>query len=145
MTTLNRVLLIGNLTRDPESRQLQSGSVVADLGVAVNERHRSAQGEVIERTCFADVVVWGKQAEVCAKYLQKGAPVFIEGRLQLDQWQTSAGEKRSRLRIKADRVQFLPRRRSNGTPTNIPETTNTAQATQGDMNESATDAPPYPF
>jgi single-strand DNA-binding protein len=110
MGTMNRVFLMGNLTRDPELRKTPSGIAVSDLGVAVSEKYRNKAGEVVETTCFADVVTWGRQAEICSQYLTKGAPVMVEGRLQLDQWQTEAGEKRSRLRVRADRVQFLGRR-----------------------------------
>lgn len=116
MSNVNRVFLLGNLTRDPELRQTASGMSVSDLGVAVSETYQNKAGETVETTCFADVVVWGKQAEACSQYLAKGAPVMVEGRLQLDQWETDAGEKRSRLRVKADRVQFLGRLRGSGEP-----------------------------
>jgi single-strand DNA-binding protein len=106
---MNRVFLMGNLTRDPELRKTPSGIAVSDLGLAVSEKYRNKAGEMVETTCFADIVVWGKQAEACGQYLGKGAPVIVEGRLQLDQWQTDSGEKRSRLRVRADRVQFLGR------------------------------------
>ena len=107
MTGLNHVVLIGNLTRDPELRQIPSGTSVADLGLATNEHYRNSSGEIAETTCFVDVVTWGKQAESCSKYLRKGSPIFVEGKLQLDQWKTDAGQSRSRLRVKADRVRFL--------------------------------------
>ncbi len=110
MSTLNRVYLMGHVTRDPELRHTASGMAVSDLGIAVNDKYRNKQGEIVERACFADAVVWGRQAETCCEYLKKGAPVLVEGRLQLDQWQTESGEKRSRLRVCADRVQFLNRR-----------------------------------
>jgi single-strand DNA-binding protein len=110
MGAMNRVFLMGNLTREPALRTTPGGAV-SDLGVAVSEKYRNKAGEVVETTCFADVVVWGKQAELCSQYLTKGAPVLVEGRLQLDQWQTENGEKRSRLRVRADRVQFLGRGR----------------------------------
>ena len=112
MGAMNRVFLMGNLTRDPELRKTQSGVAVSDLGVAVSEKYRNKDGAAVETVCFVDVVVWDKQAEACKQYLSKGAPVVIEGRLQLDQWQTEAGEKRSRLRVRADRVQFLARART---------------------------------
>ena len=75
--------------------------------MAVNESFKNKAGESVERTCFVDVVVWGRQAETAAEYLHKGSPVFVEGRLQLDQWENQEGEKRSKLRVRADRVQFL--------------------------------------
>ena len=109
MGSVNRVFLMGNLTRDPALRKTPSGTAVSDLGLAVSEKYRNKSGEMVETTCFADIVVWGRQAEACGQYLAKGAPVMVEGRLQLDQWQTDSGEKRSRLRVRADRVQFLAR------------------------------------
>jgi single-strand DNA-binding protein len=107
MASYNRVLLMGNLTRNPEIRYTPAGTAVADLGLAVNENFKNKAGETVEQTCFVDVVVWGRQAETSAEYLQKGSPVFVEGRLQLDQWESQQGEKRSKLRVRADRVQFL--------------------------------------
>jgi single-strand DNA-binding protein len=107
MSSMNRVFLMGNLTRDPELRQTSGGLAVTDLGLAVSERYKNKSGEEVETVCFTDVVVWGKQAESCSQYLSKGAPVVVEGRLQLDRWETDSGEKRSRMRVKADRVQFL--------------------------------------
>ncbi|MEI6891586.1 MAG: single-stranded DNA-binding protein [Pontiella sp.] len=107
MASYNRVLLMGNLTRNPEIRYTPSGTAVADLGLAVNENFKNKAGETVEQTCFVDVVVWGRQAETSAEYLQKGSSVFVEGRLQLDQWENQQGEKRSKLRVRADRVQFL--------------------------------------
>ncbi len=114
MSSVNRVFLLGNLTRDPALRQTPGGMPVSDLGLAVSETYRNKAGEVVKATCFADVVVWGRQAETCTQYLCKGAPVMVEGRLQLDQWETESGEKRSRMRVKADRVQFLGRLRGPG-------------------------------
>lgn len=109
MGSMNRVFLMGNLTRDPALRKTNTGTTVSDLGLAVSETYRNKDGELVETTCFADIVVWGKQAEACNQYLNKGAPVMVEGRLQLDQWQNDQGEKRSKLRVRADRVQFLGR------------------------------------
>ncbi len=107
MASYNRVLLMGNLTRNPEIRYTPSGTAVADLGLAINENFKNKAGETVEQTCFVDVVVWGRQAETSAEYLHKGSPVFVEGRLQLDQWENQQGEKRSKLRVRADRIQFL--------------------------------------
>ena len=107
MASYNRVLLMGNLTRNPEIRYTPSGTAVADLGLAVNESFKNKAGETVERTCFVDVVVWSRQAGTAAEYLQKGSPVFVEGRLRLDQWENQNGEKRSKLRVRADRIQFL--------------------------------------
>lgn len=107
MASMNRVFLAGNLTRDPEVRHIPSGIAVADLSLAVNESYRNKAGEMVESTVFVDVVVWGRQAETSGEYLSKGSPVLIEGRLQLDSWENQQGEKRSKLRVRADRVQFL--------------------------------------
>jgi single-strand DNA-binding protein len=109
MANLNRVFLAGNLTRDPEVRYTPTGTAVSDLGIAINDSYKTKTGELKETTTFVDVVVWGRQAETCGEYLTKGSPVLIEGRLQLEQWQTESGEKRSRLKVHADRVQFLGR------------------------------------
>lgn len=107
--TLNKVFLMGNLTRDPEMKQTPSGDTVAELGLAVSEQFRSrATNEVREVVTFVDVTVWGKVAENCGQYLTKGRPIFVEGRLVLDSWEDkTTGQKRSRLRVRADRVQFL--------------------------------------
>lgn len=107
MASFNRVMLMGNLTRNPELKYTPSGSAVADIGLAVNESFKNKAGETIEQTCFVDVVAWGRQAETAAEYLKKGSPVFVEGRLQFDQWESQQGEKRSKLRVRAERVQFL--------------------------------------
>ena len=107
MGSFNRVMLMGSLTRNPELKYTPSGSAVADLGLAVNESFKNKAGETVEQTCFVDVVVWGRQAETATEYLQKGSPVFVEGRLQFDQWESQQGEKRSKLRVRAERVQFL--------------------------------------
>lgn len=115
MANLNKVFLMGNLTRDPEVRYIPSGTAVADLGVAVNERYKDRDsGEWREKPVFVDVTVWRRQAETCAEYLSKGSPVMIEGRLQLDQWENKEGQKRSKLKVLADRVQFLPGGSSRG-------------------------------
>jgi single-strand DNA-binding protein len=107
MASLNKVMLIGNLTRDPEVRHTPKGTAVGDLSMAINMNYRTQDGSEKEEVCYVDIVVWGRQAETCQDYLSKGRQIFVEGRLQLDQWETQQGEKRSRLRVRADRVQFL--------------------------------------
>ncbi len=107
MATLNRVLLIGNLTRDPELRYTPSGTPVADLGMAVNREWTDREGEKRSETCFVDIVTWQKQAEFCERFLTKGSLVFVEGRLQLDTWETPQGERRSKHRVVARSVQLL--------------------------------------
>ncbi len=109
MASLNKVFLMGNLTRDPEVRYTPKGTAVADLGLAINMVYRTQDGSDREEVVYVDVVTWGRQAETCGQYLSKGSPVFVEGRLQLDQWEDKDGQKRSRLRVRAERVQFLGR------------------------------------
>ena len=109
MASLNRVFLIGNLTKDPTLRYTPGGAAVADLGLAINSTFLSKTGEKKEEVCFVDVVTWGRQAETASEYLTKGSPIFVEGRLQLDSWETAEGEKRNRLRVRAARIQFLGR------------------------------------
>jgi len=113
MASFNKVILMGNLTRDPEVKYLPSGMAVAELGLAVSETYKNKAGEQVESTVFVDIVVWARQAETCGEYLRKGSPVLVEGRLQLDKWQTKEGENRSKLRVRADRVQFLSAPRTN--------------------------------
>ncbi|MCK5215342.1 MAG: single-stranded DNA-binding protein [Candidatus Omnitrophica bacterium] len=107
MANLNKVFLIGNLTRDPELRYTPAGVAVANLGLAVNRRFRDKSGELKEDVCFLTVTVWDKQAEACCQYLQKGSPVFVEGVLQSRSWETNEGQKRSTIDVRAERVQFL--------------------------------------
>ena len=108
MANLNRVLLIGNLTRDPEVRYTPKGTAVADIGIAVNRVYSGEDGEKKEEVTFVDVTLWGRQAEVAQEYLKKGRQVFIEGRLQLDTWDDKqTGQKRSRLRVVAENMQML--------------------------------------
>lgn len=107
MANLNKVFLIGNLTRDPELRYTPTGVAVANLGLAVNRRFRDKTGELKEDVCFLTVTVWDKQAEACCQYLQKGSPIFVEGVLQSRSWETNDGQKRSTIDVRAERVQFL--------------------------------------
>ncbi len=107
MPAYNHVTLVGNLTADIELRHLPSGVAVADMRLAISERFKNRQGENIEKPVFVDVVVWDKQAENCTQYLSKGSPVLVDGRLQMDEWTNKEGEKRSKLRVRANTVQFL--------------------------------------
>ena len=116
MADINCVLLLGRLTRDPELRYTPSGAAVAQFGLGLNRRWRNGAGELQEAPCFVEVVTWGKQAETVAAHLTKGRAVFVEGRLQLDQWETEAGERRSRLKVVAQRVTFLGRAERAATP-----------------------------
>ncbi len=108
MASYNKVLLMGNLTRDPEVRYTPKGTAIANLGLAVNRAYTTESGEQKEEVTFVDIEVWGRQAETAGQYLSKGRPVFIEGRLKLDQWDDKdSGQKRSKLKVVAERVQFL--------------------------------------
>ena len=108
MASLNKVFLMGNLTRDPELRYTPNGSAVASFGLAVNRKYKQGD-ELKDETCFVDITVWGKQAENCAEYLSKGRGVLIEGRLSYRSWETDEGQKRSKLDVVANNVQFLQR------------------------------------
>jgi single-strand DNA-binding protein len=108
MPNLNKVMLMGNLTRDVEVRTISSGTQVAQIGLAINRRWTSPDGERKEETTFVDCEAWGKTAEVMAKYLSKGRPVYIEGRLKLDQWQDKeSGQNRSKMKIVVESFEFL--------------------------------------
>jgi len=107
MASLNRVLLIGNLTKDPELRYTPNGTAVTNLRLAVNRKFKDKTGELKEDTCFVTVTAWDKQAEICNQYLQKGRSVFIEGILQSRSWETNDGQKRSTIDVRAERIQFL--------------------------------------
>jgi len=126
MPSMNRVFLMGNLTRDPELRYIPSGTAVANFGLAVNRTYTTREGESKDEVCFVEIVTWTKTAENCANYLTKGRPVLVEGRLQYRSWETDDGQKRSKLEVVADRVQFLGGRREEGAPgeagTHEPET-----------------------
>lgn len=108
---VNKVILAGNLTRDPELRALASGTQVCEFGIAINENYKDKNGQKVDKTCFLDCVAWGRTAELVAEHFTKGRPIFIEGSLQLDQWQTKEGEKRSKVRVRVERMQFVDRRR----------------------------------
>ena len=109
MTSFNKVILIGNLTKDPEIRYTPNGTAVANFSLAVNRKYKQGE-EMREEVCFIDIVVFGKQAENCGQYLSKGQGVIIDGRLQQRRWETEEGQKRSRHEVVAQSVQFLPKR-----------------------------------
>lgn len=112
---VNKVILMGNLTRDVELKYTAGNQAVANLGLAVNRRYTTADGEKREETTFIDCEAWGKTAEIMSKYLGKGRPVFIEGRLKLDSWQDKeSGEKRSKLRVVVESFQFVDSRGDEG-------------------------------
>ncbi len=108
MANVNKVMLLGNITRDLEVRYTPKGTAVCDLGMAINRIRTGDNGERIEEVTYVDVTLWGRQAELAGQYLAKGRPVFIEGRLQLDQWDDKqTGQKRSRLRVVCENMQFV--------------------------------------
>ena len=125
MAYLNRVFLIGNLTRDPEIRVTPKGTSTASFGLAVNRTYRDEAGASHEEVTFIDIEAWGKQAELVGKYLAKGSPCMVEGRLKLDQWEDkTSGQKRSKLKVVLDNVQFLGRK-PEGAPADQGEETQT--------------------
>ncbi|HSH09639.1 MAG TPA: single-stranded DNA-binding protein [Oceanipulchritudo sp.] len=107
MANFNKVLLMGNLTRDPEVRTTPSGLKIAKFGLAVNRRYRTRDDETKEETTFVDLDAFGNQAEIIERYCQKGSPLFVEGRLRLDQWETNTGEKRSKLSVVVENFQLM--------------------------------------
>ncbi len=113
MASFNRVVLMGNLTRDVEVRYLPSGMAVADIGLAVNDRRKNQAGEWVEEATFVDITLWGRTAEVAGEYLSKGSPILVEGRLKLDTWETD-GQKRSKLKVVGERMQMLGGRSGGG-------------------------------
>ncbi|MCZ7593030.1 MAG: single-stranded DNA-binding protein [Kiritimatiellae bacterium] len=132
MASLNKVMLIGRLTRDPEKRSIPSGMAVTEMRMAISRRFKAANGEDREETCFVDVSAWGRTAENCAEYLRKGSQLFVEGRLKLDEWEKD-GQKRSKLSVVAERVQFLDTRSGTG---------GGGRPGAGDYGDAPDDAPP---
>jgi len=111
MATLNRVFMIGNLTRDPKVRYLPSGRAVGEMRLAASRRFRNSAGDDREETCYVNVVAWGRQAETCGEHLSKGSPVLVEGALRYEEWEKDQ-QKYNRLYVQADRVLFLGRPRA---------------------------------
>lgn len=110
MPNFNKVMLMGNLTRDPELRYTPNGQAVADIGIAINRRRKGQDGERRDETTFVTVTAWGRQAEIINEYFSKGRPIFIEGRLQLDEWTTQEGQRRSKLKVILENFEFLTSR-----------------------------------
>ena len=113
MASYNRVILVGNITRDIELRYTQGGMAVTDVGLAVNDRRKTQTGEWVDETTFIDVTLWGRQAEIASEYLGKGSPVLFEGRLKMDTWEQE-GQKRSKIRVVGERMQMLGARAGGG-------------------------------
>jgi single-strand DNA-binding protein len=115
MASLNKVMLIGNLTRDPEIKYTPKGTAIADIGLAVNRNYTTESGEKREEVTFIDVTLWGRVAEIVGEYCKKGRPLFVEGRLQLDTWDDKqTGQKRSKLKVVGDNIQLLGGREGGG-------------------------------
>ncbi len=115
MASLNKVMLIGNLTRDPEIKYTPKGTAIADIGLAVNRNYTTESGEKREEVTFIDVTLWGRTAEIVGEYCKKGRPLFVEGRLQLDTWDDKqTGQKRSKLKVVGDNIQLLGGREGGG-------------------------------
>jgi len=114
MPNFNKVYLMGNLTRDPELRTTTSGTPVCQLGMAVNRTYKNSNDEKQEETTFVDIEAWGRQAETISKYVVKGNPLFVEGRLKLDTWESNEGEKKSRMKVVLENFQFMGQRGEGG-------------------------------
>ena len=114
MASFNKVFLMGNLTRDPELRYTPKGTAVTDVGMAVNRVFNSADGQRQEETTFVDVTFWGRTAETVCKFLSKGRPLFVEGRLKFDSWENQEGQKRSKLSVNGENFQFIDSRKDSG-------------------------------
>jgi single-strand DNA-binding protein len=115
MASYNKVMLIGNLTRDPEIKYTPKGTAIADIGLAVNRNYTTEGGEKREETTFIDVTLWGRVAEIVGEYCKKGRPLFVEGRLQLDTWEDKqSGQKRSKLKVVGENIQLLGSREGGG-------------------------------
>ncbi|MDR2169143.1 MAG: single-stranded DNA-binding protein [Planctomycetaceae bacterium] len=106
MPSYSRVILVGNLTRDPELRHIATGTAVTDIGLAINDRRKLPSGEWVEDVTFVDITFWGRTAEIVCQYLTKGSPLLVEGRLKLDTWEAD-GQKRSKLKVVGERIEFI--------------------------------------
>jgi single-strand DNA-binding protein len=135
--SINRVVLVGNLTKDPELRHTPSGMPVCSLRIAVNARRKDESGQWVDKPNYFSITVWGQQGENCAQYLAKGRPVAVDGRLDWREWETQEGQKREAVEIVADSVQFLGSRGDGETGTYVPA--GAAQASDADFAPSAAD------
>ena len=115
MASFNQVILVGNLTRDPELRVTPKGTAICQFGLAVNRQYKDDSGQTRDETTFVDIEAWGKQGELISKYLTKGSPALVQGRLKLDQWEDkTTQQKRSKLKVVLENVQFLSSRGAGG-------------------------------
>ncbi|MGI9089210.1 MAG: single-stranded DNA-binding protein [Chthoniobacterales bacterium] len=143
MASFNKVILVGNLTRDPEVRYTPKGSAVCDLGLAVNRQYSLEGGEKREEVTFVDVVLWARLAEIAGEYLKKGRPVLIEGRLQLDSWDDKqSGQKRTKLRVVGETMQLLGGRPGGGGGEGDEERGGSSRPSSSGSSSSRSSAPP---
>ncbi len=133
LASLNRVVLVGNLTRDPDVRSTPSGTSVTKFGLAVNRRWTNKQGEKVDGVDYFNIVTWGKLGELCGEYIKKGSPVALEGRLQSRSWETEDGQKRSAVEIVAENVQFLGK---TGSSQGFPDSSGKGNVASENMNNS---------
>jgi single-strand DNA-binding protein len=142
MSSYNKVMLMGNLTRDPEVRYTPKGSAVCDIGLAVNRNYSTDSGEKREEVTFVDVTLWGRVAEIAGEYLKKGRPVFIEGRLQLDSWDDKqSGQKRSKLKVVGETMQLIGGKSNGEAPAKQSPPKPAAKVAPPDWTDD--DAPPF--
>src|SRR6476659_1576349 len=142
MASINRVVLVGNLTKDPELRHTPSGTAVCNLRLAVNTRRKDETGQWVDKPNYFDITVWGNQGERCAQYLAKGRPVGVEGRLEWREWETPEGNKRQAVEVVADSVQFLGGRgdgEGGGGQQFVPQGAAAAQSASADFPAAAAD------
>ena len=138
MASFNKVILMGNLTRDPEVKFLPSGTAVANFGLAMNESYTDQQtGEKKDSTCFVDVEAWGRQAEIVGEYFSKGRPILVEGALKYDSWEAEDGTKRNRLKVRLIRFQFVGRRDEDEAGNGYAEAQPAAAPTQSESHQDA--------
>jgi len=138
MASFNKVILVGNLTRDPELRVTGTGLSICKIGLAVNSSYTSKDGESKDETTYVDVDAFGKQAEILGKYMQKGRPLMVEGRLKLDQWESNDGQKRSKLGVVLESFQFLGGRDDNASGSSNTSESN-SQANNNNTQEESFD------
>lgn len=132
MASLNKVFLIGNLTRDPEIRYTPKGSAVAEIGLAVSRKFKGDDGQMREESTFVDITLWGKLAELAGQYLKKGSPIFVEGRLQLESWDDKqTGQKRTKMKVVGEMMQFLGSKREGDSGTQSQSRPASGQRPQG--------------
>lgn len=136
MAGYNKVILLGRLTKDPELRFTPQGSSVCTFGLASSRTYKGNDGTQKEEVCFVDIDTWGRQAETCAEYLKKGREVLVEGRLTLSRWETQDGQKRSKLKVTADRVVFLGGRDAPQTTEEVPPPAESTEISEGEGNET---------